>query len=177
MMCIKPYSKRVDNMSVIMKKLREIEKTHCPRIPRFKEKSDTDIATYSKMMDAFREQDLAEEVIIQKEDESLKYQCQVCCEEVRFTEGLQCKNEEVQHFICDDCFSGVNMRHQLATENRGGFLKHNCFLVCPTCLSSGQTTIVSDIDSARHLSKECFCRYMAIRQYWISLNSPPSLDI
>lgn len=62
-----------------------------------------------------------------------------------------------QHFICDGCFAGDMLTHQLSAFARSDFIAHQSRLVCPLCLP----TVVpySDRIVALHLTEEAFVRY------------------
>lgn len=83
-------------------------------------------------------------------------ECIICYISIDISRGLECQGQG-RHFICDTCFGGDNLIHQLSVESRGQFTSNGCSLVCQWCLPT--VVAYSRRDLASHLSDEKFSSY------------------
>lgn len=92
-----------------------------------------------------QELDLTNRDAAEDELSSQQRECIICTDDALIEEGLEC--DQCHSFICDECFKGCNLAHQLSTEYRGKFINNQNRLVCMGCENSfSERIIVNHLD-------------------------------
>ena len=181
--CVARYKQRVDSMAIVMRELRGLVAQFAPEEVVFEGEQENEAsgAMDSESLRVFREENALLKAQLTKQSEETQRRgkaeeekvekCLLCGDSVTQSRGLLCPegvlaaqsasvSRDTRHFLCDECFGGANLHHQLAVEYRGLFKQHECKLICQYCLPL--INAFSEQSVARHLNDAGFARYRKV---------------
>ena len=156
---LKSYKKRVPAMMTVVRELRSLSSMYASVVTAGVEE---ELNRLRRELEEVRLKDTVEQRLQREDSLRSKRECQMCCDvECRLEGGVECSQG---HFICDGCFRGDNLAHQISAGNRGNFKAHGSKLVCQWCLPGPPVHVFEDDVTAAHLGAEAFGRYLAARE-------------
>ena len=161
---LKSYKKRIPAMMTVVRELRSLSAMYASvALPGAEE----ELNRLRRGPDEVHLTDTVEQRLQREDDLRGKRDCLMCYDdECRLAGGVECNQG---HFVCDECFRGDNLAHQLSVENRENFKAHGSKLVCQWCLPGPPLHVFQDSVTAAHLGVEAFGRYLAVREEVLSV--------
>ena len=158
---LKSCKKRVPVMMTVVRELRNLSSMHASVVTAGVEE---ELNRLRKELEEMRLKDTVEQRLQREDSLRSKRECLICYDyDCRLVGGVECGQG---HFMCDGCFCGDNLAHQISAENRGRFKAHGSKLVCQLCLHVFQDNV-----TAAHLGAEAFGRYLAAREEVVAVDA------
>ena len=158
---LKSYKKRVPAMMTVVRELRSLSSMYASVVTAGVEE---ELNRLRRELEEVRLKDTVEQRLQREDSLRSKRECLICYDyDCRLVGGVECGQG---HFMCDGCFCGDNLAHQISAENRGRFKAHGSKLVCQLCLHVFQDNV-----TAAHLGAEAFGRYLAAREEVVAVDA------
>ena len=156
---LKSHRKRVPAMMTVLRELRNLSTMGGVSVTAAQ--AEDELNRLRRELEEMRLKETVEQRLQREDTLRCQRKCLVCYDDdCRLAGGVECSQG---HFVCDECFRGDSLAHQLSVENRGNFKNHGLKLVCQWCRPGPPVHVFQDNVAAAHLGAEAFGRYLAVR--------------
>ena len=136
--CVAKHKKRMGDILVVVRKLREIESMFVSEQLLMQDKSECELKQMQQLVEEMKGFQVAKQSEASRKQELDRRTCNICFDdECTASQGVDCPVKGKEHFICKGCFQ-EQMQSQLELSSRMAFLGKQCKIVCSQCPESNR---------------------------------------